>query len=73
MIDLDFNLADAGEGRSQGQQAGEGRLTDDDGLASTTKSSAVSVWILPGLDGRERVAIFPSGLPVEKEKGVADA
>src|SRR6058998_4124743 len=37
------------------------------------KSSAVSVWILPGLGGRERVAIFPSGLPVEKEKEAAEA
>src|SRR6267142_2547731 len=37
------------------------------------KSSAVSVWILPGLDGRESVAIFPSGSPVEKEKEAAVA
>src|ERR1043165_6535722 len=37
------------------------------------KSSAVSVWILPEPDGRERVAIFPSGLPVEKEKEAAGA
>src|SRR5882672_5364414 len=37
------------------------------------KSSAVSVWILPGLGERERVAIFPSGLPVEKEKEAAEA
>src|SRR5437762_9561487 len=37
------------------------------------KSSVVSVWILPGLDGRESVAIFPSGAPVEKEKEAADA
>src|SRR6185369_2289120 len=40
---------------------------------TTKKSSAVSVWILPGLDARERVAIFPSGSPVEKEKEAADA
>src|SRR5262249_49161034 len=39
----------------------------------TTKSSAVSVWILPRLGGRERVAIFPSASPVEKEKEAADA
>src|SRR5215471_1842328 len=39
----------------------------------TAKSSAVSVWILPTLDGRESVAIFPSGSPVEKEKEAADA
>src|ERR1043165_7011208 len=39
----------------------------------TTKSSAVSVWILPGLAGRESVAIFPSGSPVEKEKEAAFA
>src|SRR5258708_16060692 len=38
-----------------------------------TKSSAVSVWTLPGLAGLERVAIFPSGLPVEKMKELADA
>src|SRR5437879_5797132 len=38
-----------------------------------TKSSAVSVWILPGLEGRESVAIFPSGSPVEKEKEAAEA
>src|SRR6185369_6017037 len=37
------------------------------------KSSAVSVWILPRLDGRERVAIFPSGWPVENEKEAAEA
>src|SRR5437867_125940 len=37
------------------------------------KSSAVSVWNLPGLDGRERVAIFPSGSPVENEKEAAEA
>src|SRR6185503_13723952 len=37
------------------------------------KSSAVSVWILPGLDGRESVAIFPSGSPVEKIKEAAEA
>src|SRR5689334_7747779 len=39
----------------------------------TTKSSAVSVCWLPGAAGRERVAIFPSGSPVEKKKGAADA
>src|ERR1044071_1784746 len=39
----------------------------------TTKSSAVSVWILPGPDGRESVAIFPSGSPDEKEKEAAVA
>src|SRR5438874_1185743 len=37
------------------------------------KSSAVSVWIPPALGGRETVAIFPSGLPVEKEKEPAEA
>ena len=37
------------------------------------KSSAVSVWSLPGPDGRERVAIFPSGSPVEKVKEAAEA
>ena len=37
------------------------------------KSSAVSVWIFPGLAGRESVAIFPSGSPVEKEKEAAEA
>src|SRR5881394_3321435 len=40
---------------------------------ATTKSSAVSVWLLPALAGRERVATFPSGSPVEKEKGAAEA
>ena len=39
----------------------------------TVKSSAVSVWIFPGLGGRESVAILPSGLPVEKEKEAAEA
>src|SRR6185503_1425993 len=37
------------------------------------KSPAVSVWILPELAGRERVAILPSGLPVEKEKEAPEA
>src|SRR5215467_10703830 len=32
-----------------------------------TKSSAVSISIFPGLDGREAVAIFPSGFPVLKK------
>ena len=35
------------------------------------KSSAVSVWIFPGLATRDSVAILPSGLPVEKKKEVA--
>ena len=39
----------------------------------TMKSSAVSVWIVPELGGRESVPIFPSGLPVEKEKELAEA
>src|ERR1043166_5773704 len=39
----------------------------------TTKSSAVSLWMLPGLEGVESVAIFPSGAPVEKEKVAAEA
>jgi len=37
------------------------------------KSSAVSVWIFPGLEGRDSVPIFPSGSPVEKEKDPAEA
>jgi len=37
------------------------------------KSSAVSVWIFPGLATRDKVAILPSGLPVEKKKEVATA
>src|SRR6476661_6046129 len=37
-------------------------------VSATTKSSAVSVWIDVAVAGRDRVAIFPSGLPVEKEK-----
>ena len=32
MVDLDFHAADVGEGGARWQQAGEGRLTDDDGL-----------------------------------------
>src|SRR3954447_7025185 len=39
----------------------------------TTRSSAVSVWSLPVLAGRARVATFPSGLPVEKANGLAGA
>ena len=39
----------------------------------TKKSSAVSVSVLPALGRRESVATFPSGLPVEKKKGSADA
>src|SRR5947199_4878822 len=38
-----------------------------------TKSSAVSVWIFAGVDGRERVATFPSGSPVEKVNEAAEA
>src|SRR5262245_55881168 len=38
----------------------------------TTKSSAVSVCILPGLEGRHSEAIFPSGCPVEKENEAAE-
>ena len=38
-----------------------------------TKSSAASVWIFPELAIRERVAIRPSGSPVEKEKDPAKA
>src|SRR5579883_461116 len=37
-----------------------------------TKSSAVSVSSLPVLAVRERVAIWPSGLPVLKKNGIAD-
>src|SRR2546421_12881346 len=37
------------------------------------KSSAVSVWTSPGVAGRARVAIRPSGSPVENEKEVAKA
>src|SRR5437868_6153851 len=40
----------------------------------STKSSAVSIWIVPALAGRDAVPIFPSGSPVEKKKlGVAVA
>src|SRR5215471_5246241 len=38
-----------------------------------TKSSAVSVSGSPGLAGPDSVPIFPSGIPVEKEKVLADA
>jgi hypothetical protein len=38
-----------------------------------TKSSAVSVSDSPALAGPDSVAIFPSGIPVEKEKVLADA
>src|SRR6516164_9375418 len=37
-----------------------------------TKSSAVSVSSLPVLAVRERVAIWPSGVPVLKKNGVVD-
>jgi hypothetical protein len=37
------------------------------------KSSAVSVSSLPGLEGRDKVAIFPSGDPVLKKKSPARA
>src|SRR5579885_2491404 len=36
--------------------------------AERMKSSADSISALPGLDGREAVAILPSGLPVLNEK-----
>src|ERR1044071_5432517 len=36
------------------------------------KSSAVSVCSLPALGGRDSVAIFPSGSPVEKENEAAE-
>src|SRR5438874_8539743 len=36
------------------------------------KSSADSISILPGLSGRDAVAIKPSGLPVVKENAAAD-
>src|ERR1051325_840237 len=42
-------------------------------LCVRVKSSAVSVWIFPALEGRESVAILPSGFPVEKEKEAAVA
>ena len=42
-------------------------------VSGRMKSSAVSVWIRPGLGGRDNVPIFPSGSPVEKEKGAAEA
>ncbi len=42
-------------------------------LLVNTKSSADSISILPPLLGRDAVAIFPSGLPVLKKKGVAAA
>jgi hypothetical protein len=38
-----------------------------------TKSSAVSISILPALGRREAVPILASGLPVEKEKDPAEA
>jgi hypothetical protein len=38
-----------------------------------TKSSAASISGLPGLSGRDAVAIRPSGLPVLKKKGSAQA
>jgi hypothetical protein len=41
--------------------------------SSRRKSSAVSVWTSPALAGRDSVPINPSGAPVEKEKGLADA
>src|ERR1700704_372474 len=37
----------------------------------TTKSSPVSISILPGLDGRDAVAICPFTSPVLKKKGTA--
>jgi len=42
-------------------------------LLVKTKSSADSISIFPPLLGRDAVAIFPSGLPVLKKKGVAAA
>src|SRR5215831_19133648 len=39
----------------------------------TRKSSAVSVLSVPIVGGLESVAILPSGLPVEKKNGSADA
>jgi hypothetical protein len=41
--------------------------------AGVTKSSADSISTLPAEDGREAVAISPSGLPVLKKKMSADA
>src|SRR6266436_5029164 len=38
-----------------------------------TKSSAVSVWMSVAVGTRDRVAIFPSGSPVEKVNDWAEA
>ena len=37
------------------------------------KSSAVSVWIFPVMEGRDNVPILPSGVPVEKTNESAAA
>src|SRR2546423_7189889 len=37
-------------------------------FSASTKSSAVSIWIVPALPSRDAVPIFPSGSPVEKKK-----
>ena len=42
-------------------------------VSGRMKSSAVSVWIFPGVGGRDSVPIFPSGTPVEKVKEAAEA
>src|SRR5574340_1125401 len=39
----------------------------------STKSSADSISNFPAVSGREAVAILPSGSPVLKKKGVAEA
>jgi hypothetical protein len=41
--------------------------------ALRVKSSAVSVWMWLALAGRDSVPINPSGAPVVKKKGAAEA
>jgi hypothetical protein len=72
VIELDFDTAHVGGRRAPDEQASEGRAGDPVEWA-VTKSSAVSVSSLPALAVRDRVAIFPSGLPVLKKKGASAA
>src|SRR5712691_4338907 len=69
-VDLDAHFTD--DRRRTCQEVREGHAVER-GPTGRHKTSADSISILPPLLGRDAVAIFPSGLPVLKKKGVAAA
>ena len=72
MIDLNFNVVDVCQRRSQGKQARECRLINDHGLGENEVVGGLRLN-QPALGGRDSVPMFPSGLPVEKKKEDAEA